>query len=114
MSQKERQDEFAGFLANPDARQRGGAAVQALRCGGSTVQTTRNRHRWGLLKRLAHAEINRFWRVEIAVRIRWQTSFSPEHDAPALVDQERQKEPDAEHVMDIDNGALFMTGVCFR
>ena len=51
-------DEFAGFLANPAALTRGGPATQVAR-----RQTLR-----GLLDRMAQAEVNRFWRVEIAIR----------------------------------------------
>ena len=51
-------DEFAGFLANPAALTRGGVATQVAR--RQTLQ--------GLLDRMAQAEVNRFWRVEIAAR----------------------------------------------
>jgi hypothetical protein len=51
-------DEFAGFVANPAAYRRGGAATQAVRGHQSR----------GLLQRIADAEVNRFWRAEIAVR----------------------------------------------
>jgi hypothetical protein len=51
-------DEFAGFVANPAAYQRGGAATQAVR----------GHQGRGLLQRMADAEVNRFWRAEIAVR----------------------------------------------
>jgi len=51
-------DEFAGFLANPAALKRGGAAVQAAR----------GQQRQGLLERMAQAEVNRLLRAEIAAR----------------------------------------------
>jgi hypothetical protein len=51
-------DEFAGFVANPAAFRRGGAATQAVR----------GHQGRGLLQRMADAEVNRFWRAEIAVR----------------------------------------------
>jgi hypothetical protein len=51
-------DEFAGFLANPAALERGGIAIQAAR----------GQHRGGLLDRLAQAEANRLLRAEIAAR----------------------------------------------
>lgn len=59
--EKTLEDGFAGFLANPQALQRGGPALQALRRGGAAVQG-------GLLERLAQAETNRFWRAEIAAK----------------------------------------------
>jgi hypothetical protein len=49
-------EEFAGFLANPAALKRGGAAIQAAR----------GQQRRGLLERLAQAEANRLLRAEIA------------------------------------------------
>ena len=49
-------DEFAGFLANPGAQDRGGKATQAAR----------GHQRRGLLKRLAQAEVNRRLRAEVA------------------------------------------------
>jgi len=51
-------DEFAGFLANPPALERGGTAIQ----------TARGQQRRGLLERLAQAEANRLLRAEIAAR----------------------------------------------
>jgi len=50
-------DEFVGFLANPAALKRGGAATQAAR---------NQKMRGTLLDRMAQLEINRFWRAEIA------------------------------------------------
>jgi len=58
MTKKKKTDEFAGFLANPNARRRGGKATRAVR----------GRQRRGLLERLAQMEINRRWRAEIARR----------------------------------------------
>lgn len=49
-------DEFVGFLANPAALKRGGAATQAAR---------KQQMRGTLLDRMAQLEINRFWRAEI-------------------------------------------------
>lgn len=51
-------DEFAGFLVNPAALTRGGAATKAIR----------NQRRGALLDRMAQLEVNRFWRAEIAAR----------------------------------------------
>jgi hypothetical protein len=58
MSGKKKQDEFAGFIANPRALRRGGAAVSAAR----------SQKRRGLLERMAQAEVNRHWRAEIAAK----------------------------------------------
>ena len=58
MTKKRKTDKFAGFLANPNARRRGGKATRAVRC----------RCRRGLLERLAQMEANRRWRAEIARR----------------------------------------------
>ncbi len=55
---KEQQSEFAGFIANPSALRRGGAAVSAAR----------SQKRRGLLERIAQAEVNRYWREEIAAK----------------------------------------------
>jgi hypothetical protein len=49
-------DEFVGFLANPDAGQRGGMAIRA----------SRPKARRGLMEKTAQAEANRFLRAEIA------------------------------------------------
>jgi hypothetical protein len=51
-------DKFGGFVANPAALKRGGAAVQAVR----------NQKCRGLLRWMAEAEVNRFWRHELAAR----------------------------------------------
>jgi hypothetical protein len=51
-------DEFAGFLANPAALERGGIAIRAAR----------GQQRRGLLERLAQAEANRLLHAEIAAR----------------------------------------------
>jgi hypothetical protein len=45
-------------VANPAALKRGGAAVQAVR----------NQKCRGLLRWMAEAEVNRFWRAELAAR----------------------------------------------
>jgi hypothetical protein len=58
MSEKNKQSEFAGFIANPRALRRGGAAVSMARC----------QKRRGLLERIAQAEVNRYWRAEIAAK----------------------------------------------
>lgn len=58
--QKKQENEFAGFLANPQALRRGGAAIQAAR----------GRQWRGLLERLAQAETQRFWQAEIAAKSR--------------------------------------------
>ncbi len=58
MSGKKQQDESAGFVANPRALRRGGAAVSAAR----------SQKRRGLLERMAQAEVNRHWRAEIAAK----------------------------------------------
>jgi hypothetical protein len=55
---KKQQSEFAGFIANPRALRRGGAAVSAAR----------SQKRRGLLERIAQAEVNRYWRAEIRLR----------------------------------------------
>lgn len=55
---KKKQDEFAGFIANPSALRRAGAAVSAAR----------SQKRRGLLERIAQAEVNRYWRAKIRLR----------------------------------------------
>jgi hypothetical protein len=49
-----------GFASNPQALQRGGFALRAVR----------GRQTRGLLERLAQAECNRFWQAEIAAKER--------------------------------------------
>jgi hypothetical protein len=56
-------DEFAGFLANPSARGRGGRATRAVR--GQQCR--------GLLERLAQKEVNRRLRREVRRRVASQS-----------------------------------------
>jgi len=72
-TKKDQEDEFAGFVANPQALQRGGRAVRALWRHGSAVGITRLIPRWELLERMAQVEVNRFLRAEIAAKKEQQT-----------------------------------------
>lgn len=67
-TKKNQEDEFAGFVANPQALQRGGPAVRALRRQGTTAGITELVPRWELLERMAHVEVNRFLRAEITAK----------------------------------------------
>ena len=55
---KKQQHEFTGFIANPRALRRGGAAILAAR----------SQKQRGLLERMAQAEVNRHLRAEIAAK----------------------------------------------
>jgi hypothetical protein len=70
MSEKKKQDEFAGFIANPRALRRGGAAVSAAR----------SQKRRGLVERMAQAEVNRHLRAEIAAKADGRLFFDHRDD----------------------------------
>jgi len=57
--------EFAGFLANPGAQDRGGKATQ----------TARGQQRRGLLERVAQAEVNRRLRAEVVQKAKESKSL---------------------------------------
>jgi len=67
-TKKNQKDEFAGFVANPQALQRGDLAVRALRRQSTAIGITGLIPRWELLERMAQVEINRFLRAEITAK----------------------------------------------